>query len=124
MPKKIQVKQETILKDYLQGLSGNVIAKKYNITLYRVYKTLTQDKNVLLLELFKINDKLNKKINYKNLTDKDILTFRLKIIELLFKYGGDNSNKDLLNIVIPKEVIPKVVINVEEASKKRQENEK
>ena len=75
------------VKDYIQGLTGVEIAKKHKTTEYKVYKALTSDKNALIIELYKISDKLNKYIDYSKMRPRDLLNYKLKVIELLLKYG-------------------------------------
>ena len=70
------------------------IAKKYGITLYRVYKVLSEDRNALLVELMRLYDSLNVNLDYEKLSSRDILNFKLKVIELLLKYFKDSMSAE------------------------------
>jgi len=97
------VKKETIVKDYISGLSGVEVAQKYGITLYKVYSVLSEDKNSLLIELMRVNDNLNVNLDYRKLSSRDILNFKLKVIELLLKYFSDSlssAEDKLISVVI------------------------
>ena len=89
------------VKDYINGLSGREISKKYKASMYKVYKNLSGSKEALFIELMKINEQIDGAIDYSKISPRELLKYKIRIMELLLKYSDENIPDDRnFNVII------------------------